>query len=82
MSETDLPCVYGTAVMKTCPVRVTLMEPSIEKYKKSADPNVESVKLMSEIVASANKMGFLPLSSFCASCPHLHQYNMKQATAK
>lgn len=63
-------------------MRATLTEPSIEKYKQSADPNVRQVKEMSEIVAAANKMAFIPLPSFCASCPHLHAYNMEQATKK
>lgn len=80
MSESDLACVFGTAIQKVCPVQTALAQPNIQKYKQASDPAVQQAKEFGEAMTA--NMTFLPLPQFCAVCPHLHRYNMQQATEK
>jgi hypothetical protein len=77
MSETDLPCVFGSEIMSNCPVQAILMQPSLQKYKKVSDPAMQQAKEFGE--AMMPNVTFLPLPQFCGICPYLRKYNI-QAT--
>lgn len=83
MGETaNLPCVYGEAILSDCPVQIFLLLPNIEKYQKSADPEIEKAKQIGEAIRAANNMTFMALAAYCTACPYLHAFKTKQDARK